>query len=251
MTALHAGDLTARTLGSRKERRSTPDLFALGDLDPLAPLDEPVPTEVAGQRSCRRAGGGILVYADRRREHARLPGDRGACEAVGLDAERCERAEVRPHSCDRGGRLERNERVRDSVVVALYRQRGSSHTESGQELPGLGIRLESRHRLSHPPEGQRSGLVSIHLDGDHAHPGLELDQGTLERLTQHPGRSENGVPCERQLDERREDAYLCRPTLLCRKNERRLREADLQRERLHGHRVEFAGIREDGQLVSG
>ena len=102
---------------------------------------------------------------------------------------------------DRGRRLERNERVGDSVVVALYRQRGSSHTESGQELPGLGIRLESRHRLSHPPEGQRAGLVSIHLDGNHAHPGLELDHGTLERLTQHPGRSQNGVPCERQLDE--------------------------------------------------
>ena len=58
------------------------------------------------------------------------------------------------------------------------------------------------------------------------------------------------MPGERKLGLRREDADPHRPALLGREHERRLREPDLERERLHRFLVERARVGEHGELVA-
>ncbi len=94
-------------------------------------------------------------------------------------------------------------------------------------------------------------LVTLELDGNDAHAGLEPDRAELERRTEHERRAEGRVPGERELLERREDPDTDVALALCRQHEDRLREADLERERLHRRLVEAAGIGEDSQLVAG
>ena len=54
--AEHARDLAIGAVRTSEERRGTTDLDALRDLDPLAPLDEPVAAEMTGERTRGRAG---------------------------------------------------------------------------------------------------------------------------------------------------------------------------------------------------
>ena len=63
--AQHALDPVAGPVGPCEERRRPPDLDALRDLDPLAPLTATVAADVAGDRPGRRAGRRILAAAAR------------------------------------------------------------------------------------------------------------------------------------------------------------------------------------------
>ena len=65
--AVDPDDLAAGAVRAGEERRGTPDLDALRDLDPLAPLDESVAADVTGDRSSRGPGRRVLPA---RPEHA-------------------------------------------------------------------------------------------------------------------------------------------------------------------------------------
>ena len=64
-------------------------------------------------------------------------------------------------------------------------------------------------------------------------------------------RPERRVPCKRQLERRREDPDPDMSVTFGCEDEDRLAEADFERERLHGRRVEIARVCEDGELVAG
>ena len=122
------------------------------------------------------------------------------------------------------------------VAPLSYSSTGSSErsrpsTESSGPLVGHG--LDRRDRLLHAAEDERARLVPVDLDGNDPRSRLELDDGALERLRQHPRRPEHRVPGERHLVVRVEDPHASGATRLGRKHEGRLREADLERERLH------------------
>ena len=157
--------------------------------------------------------------------------------------------EVRPERGDLLDRPERDERVSHAVVVALDRQLGSADVQRTQEHVRVRIRLDARQRLAHPAEHDLPAPLAFELDRDDAALRLQLDHSALERRRQHPGGAETRMPGERKLGPGREDADPDRAALLRRQDEGRLREADLERERLHRLLVDRPRVREDGELV--
>ena len=187
--AVHALDLAARALGAGEERRRTPDLDALRDLDPLAPLDEPVPAEVARDRPGGRAGRGILADAARTcASSSALPSPRSSSrrDAERRDRRRLGRERLRPRR-----RSQRDDDVRRAVVVELDRQRPSARRRARRGAPRVvRERLDGRAPAAamrpntSAPDSSRSSSTGTSPD-----PGLELDDAALERLREHPRRS--------------------------------------------------------------
>ena len=91
-------------------------------------------------------------------------------------------------------------RVTTMCVAPLsYSSTGSSDPSTPsvvEERVRIVERANGRHRLLHPPEHERSGLVALDLDGDDPHAGLELDHAALEWLSQNPGRAEDRMARE-------------------------------------------------------
>ena len=141
--------------------------------------------------------------------------------------------------------------MRHAVVVALDRQPRLADAERLEQRVRIGVRLDGRHRLGHTPEHDAAGFVAVELHRNDSHAGLELDDATLERLREHPRRTENGMSCEAHLFGRIEDPDARRATLLGRQQERRLREVHLPRERLHQVRVDLTRVREHRELIAG
>src|SRR5213593_1637284 len=79
---LDAVDAVALADHARVQRRRPADLRALRDLDLVAEADSPVAREMDGERPGGGARRGILRYAVRGSEHARLPARAGDREAV-------------------------------------------------------------------------------------------------------------------------------------------------------------------------
>ncbi len=84
-------------------------------------------------------------------------------------------------------------------------------------------------------------------------PGARLDSDLdeLQRPGEHERSAERGMPGERELGRRREDAHEDVPVRLRRVHERRLGVVHLPRERLQLLLGDPARVGEDGELIAG
>ena len=210
-----------------------------------------MPGEVRGQRSGGGPRRGVLPEPLDRGEHAQLPAPARTGEHVRADeAELRQRAEVRRERCDLLLAPKRDEDVLGAVVVQLERQLRTVHAQRREQLAPSGERVHRRHGLDHAPEDDPPRLVALEPHGHGAGAGLERDRAELERRPEHERGAERRVPGERELARGREDADPDVPTGPGRQNEDRLREAELERERLHRRLVQIACVREHRQLVA-
>ena len=136
-------------------------------------------------------------------------------------------------------------------LVALDRQAGRGNAERREDALLVVGRFPARDRLLHPAEDD-ARAVALELDRDDAGDRLELDDDLLQRQPEHERGAEHGMPRERQLERRREDAD---PHVGVgrrrRQHEDGLGEVHLARERLHVLARQVARVREDGELVAG
>ena len=101
-----------------------------------------------------------------------------------------------------------------AVVVQLDRQQRASGADGAENALGILDRLDTGHRLRHPPEDDPARLVPLERDRDDARARLELDHPELQRPTEHEGGAERRVAGEPHLGAGVEDADPCRPALL-------------------------------------
>ena len=88
------------------------------------------------------------------------------------------------------------------------------------------------------------------VDGDDAGGHLERDAiAGVQQVAHHVRRAQRRMPGEGHLERGREDAH-ARRRERGRQHERGLGEVELQCQRLHGRRVELAGVLEDAQRVA-
>ena len=85
---------------------------------------------------------------------------------------------------------------------------------------------------------------------EYRHDLAEMDLAELERPGEHVRGPEDGMACERQLRERREDPDARVPAGLGGKNEDRFGEVHLLCEPLHRQVVEIAAVGEDRELIA-
>ena len=137
-----------------------------------------------------------------------------------------------------------------ALPVELDRQPALLHAEQREQLVGLLVRLRGDGRLPHPAEDDPRA-VALEPDRDDAGAGLEPELVELQRTAEHERRPEHGMPGERQLERRREDADPRVPVARSRVDEDRLGEVDLPRERLQLLLGDLACVGEDGKLVTG
>ena len=102
--------------------------------------------------------------------------------------------------------------------------------------------------MSHPAEDDQLP-VALDADRDDAGAGLEPELAELQRRGQHERRPEDGMPRERELERRREDADPSVSLTLRRVDVDGLREVDLSREGLQLLLGDLTRVGEDGQLV--
>ena len=235
-----------RAHGQRAWRAA--DLDALRDLDPLPPIDELVPAEVAGDRAGSRSRRGILPA---RPEHARLPAAaEPAMQFAGHPRIGRSRTTSGESAATASSLGKRDDDVRRTVVVDLDRG-PSARCRAREEASSSVIRLDGRDWLLHAPEREsRPTRRARPRPGTSPGAGLELDDTALERLREHPGRPEDRDDPRTASRDRVEDSDASGASLLGGQHERRLREADLERERLHRLRVDLARVGEDGELIS-
>ena len=124
------------------------------------------------------------------------------------------------------------------------------HLETDRASDQLTI-LEHRPELGRELRHPRGAGLEIHLDRDLARGhDLRRRRAHAPLAHQHERGPERRVPRERELRRRREDPHRV-PVTVALGHERRLREPDLLRERLHRRVVQVDGLRDDAELVPG
>src|SRR5262249_46098704 len=160
-----------------------------------------------GQRPGGGACCGILEHPRSWSEHARLEVSSLPGEAVGGDlAERGQRGEVRLEPANRFGATQLDEHVQRTVRVGLDREARARHADRREQLARALILAPAWHQLLHPPEADPAARA-LELHGDGAKAGLQADRVSIESVGEDDRATEHGVPGERELVARCEDAH--------------------------------------------
>src|SRR5439155_9937308 len=155
----------------------------------------------------------------------------------------------RPEPANLFRRADTDVDVPEPVVVELHRQLRVLDSERVEQRRLALVRLDRRQRLAHPAEDDACALA-LEPDGNDAGTRLEVDLVQLERASEDEGRAERRMARERDLDNRREDAYACVPFARGGVHEHRLGEVRLPRQRLQQLLGELARVGEDRELVA-
>src|SRR5207237_2734840 len=134
-------DLVAGAVRTSVERRRTPDLGALRDLDLVAPGDPAVTRQMHRQRARSRTGGRVLRNPAEA-EHPRLPAGARPGEAVRPESGRKTQAiQVRAQPSDLLFGAQGHVDVLRTVVVELDGYLGSLDAERGEQRLRTAVRL--------------------------------------------------------------------------------------------------------------
>jgi len=134
--------------------------------------------------------------------------------------------------------------VQRSVRVRLHRQARASDAKRCEQLGLVLVGAPLRHALLHPSE-RTSLALPLQVDWNDAETCLEPHRGAVPGRPGRHRRAEHGVPRERQLVLRSEDAHTRIAVPLRRQQEHGLGEVELSGEPLHQPGAEADGVGED------